>query len=173
MCLGAPSRDACNPTSLCPQQRAPGKVLFDAVCNHLNLVEGDYFGLEFPDHRKIVVGDMLPYRRLFIFRVGGITASLSPCRSEYEENTLVYIKIYIWLNVQNACNSNLCMCQRCLRGGRPETAPSTLPPLPDCTVVPLHIHPSGFRIKVCWECVCTDTAPPYTEEALYSTVFIS
>lgn len=36
-------------------QRAPGKVLFDAVCNHLNLVEGDYFGLEFPDHRKIVV----------------------------------------------------------------------------------------------------------------------
>ncbi|EDL00605.1 FERM, RhoGEF (Arhgef) and pleckstrin domain protein 1 (chondrocyte-derived) [Mus musculus] len=33
----------------------PGKVLFDAVCNHLNLVEGDYFGLEFPDHRKIVV----------------------------------------------------------------------------------------------------------------------
>lgn len=36
-------------------QRAPGKVLFDAVCNHLNLVEGDYFGLEFPDHRKIMV----------------------------------------------------------------------------------------------------------------------
>ncbi|XP_074185542.1 FERM, ARHGEF and pleckstrin domain-containing protein 1 isoform X1 [Rhinolophus sinicus] len=36
-------------------QRAPGKVLLDAVCNHLNLVEGDYFGLEFPDHRKITV----------------------------------------------------------------------------------------------------------------------
>lgn len=58
MCLGASSRDVCNPGSLCPQQRAPGKVLFDAVCNHLNLVEGDYFGLEFPDHRKIVVRDM-------------------------------------------------------------------------------------------------------------------
>ncbi|KAM7177953.1 FERM, ARHGEF and pleckstrin domain-containing protein 1 isoform 5-T8 [Macrochelys suwanniensis] len=36
-------------------QRAPGKVLLDAVCNHLNLVEGDYFGLEFPDHKKIMV----------------------------------------------------------------------------------------------------------------------
>lgn len=76
-------RDSCNPTSLCPQQRAPGKVLFDAVCNHLNLVEGDYFGLEFPDHRKIVVGVgggvvrfMLPYPIQFIFRVGGITACL-------------------------------------------------------------------------------------------------
>ncbi|KAH0624507.1 hypothetical protein JD844_032056, partial [Phrynosoma platyrhinos] len=37
------------------QQRAPGKVLLDAVCNHLNLVEGDYFGLEFLDHKKITV----------------------------------------------------------------------------------------------------------------------
>ncbi|XP_050803766.1 FERM, ARHGEF and pleckstrin domain-containing protein 1 isoform X3 [Gopherus flavomarginatus] len=36
-------------------QRAPGKVLLEAVCNHLNLVEGDYFGLEFPDHKKIMV----------------------------------------------------------------------------------------------------------------------
>lgn len=36
-------------------QRAPGKMLLDAVCNHLNLVEGDYFGLEFPDHKKIMV----------------------------------------------------------------------------------------------------------------------
>ncbi|MEE6470849.1 hypothetical protein FKM82_009086 [Ascaphus truei] len=35
--------------------RAPGKVLLDAVCSHLNLVEGDYFGLEFQDHRKIMV----------------------------------------------------------------------------------------------------------------------
>lgn len=43
--------------SFCPQQRAPGKVLLDAVCNHLNLVEGDYFGLEFPDHKKIMVGE--------------------------------------------------------------------------------------------------------------------
>nr|XP_056717715.1 FERM, ARHGEF and pleckstrin domain-containing protein 1 isoform X1 [Euleptes europaea] len=36
-------------------QRAPGKVLLDAVCSHLNLVEGDYFGLEFLDHKKIMV----------------------------------------------------------------------------------------------------------------------
>ncbi|XP_055465555.1 FERM, ARHGEF and pleckstrin domain-containing protein 1 isoform X1 [Psammomys obesus] len=36
-------------------QRAPGKALLDAVCSHLNLVEGDYFGLEFPDHKKIMV----------------------------------------------------------------------------------------------------------------------
>ncbi|KAJ7419217.1 hypothetical protein BTVI_26306 [Pitangus sulphuratus] len=37
------------------QQRAPGKALHDAVCNHLNLVEGDYFGLEFPDNKKMMV----------------------------------------------------------------------------------------------------------------------
>ncbi|CAI9542989.1 unnamed protein product, partial [Staurois parvus] len=35
--------------------RASGKALLDAVCSHLNLVEGDYFGLEFQDHRKIMV----------------------------------------------------------------------------------------------------------------------
>lgn len=47
-----------NSSCFCSQQRAPGKVLLDAVCNHLNLVEGDYFGLEFPDHKKITVGDV-------------------------------------------------------------------------------------------------------------------
>ncbi|XP_026564081.1 FERM, ARHGEF and pleckstrin domain-containing protein 1 isoform X2 [Pseudonaja textilis] len=36
-------------------QRAPGKILLDAVCNHLNLVEGDYFGLEFLDHKKVMI----------------------------------------------------------------------------------------------------------------------
>uniref|UniRef100_A0A8C8LR98 FERM, ARHGEF and pleckstrin domain-containing protein 1 n=1 Tax=Oncorhynchus tshawytscha TaxID=74940 RepID=A0A8C8LR98_ONCTS len=35
-------------------QRASGKVLFDLVCTHLNLVEGDYFGLEYQDHKMIV-----------------------------------------------------------------------------------------------------------------------
>ncbi|KAM4044201.1 FERM, ARHGEF and pleckstrin domain-containing protein 1 isoform 1-T1 [Anomaloglossus baeobatrachus] len=35
--------------------RAPGKALLDAVCSHLNLVEGDYFGLEFQDNRKMMV----------------------------------------------------------------------------------------------------------------------
>uniref|UniRef100_A0A1A8J284 FERM, ARHGEF and pleckstrin domain-containing protein 1 n=2 Tax=Nothobranchius kuhntae TaxID=321403 RepID=A0A1A8J284_NOTKU len=36
-------------------QRSPGKVLFDLVCVHLNLTEGDYFGLEYQDHRKMMV----------------------------------------------------------------------------------------------------------------------
>ncbi|XP_072541880.1 FERM, ARHGEF and pleckstrin domain-containing protein 1 [Salminus brasiliensis] len=36
-------------------QRASGKVLFDMVCAHLNLIEGDYFGLEFQDQRKMTV----------------------------------------------------------------------------------------------------------------------
>uniref|UniRef100_A0A8K9UU93 FERM, ARHGEF and pleckstrin domain-containing protein 1 n=1 Tax=Oncorhynchus mykiss TaxID=8022 RepID=A0A8K9UU93_ONCMY len=31
-----------------------GKVLFDLVCTHLNLVEGDYFGLEYQDHKMMV-----------------------------------------------------------------------------------------------------------------------
>uniref|UniRef100_A0AAQ4P8A2 FERM, ARHGEF and pleckstrin domain-containing protein 1 n=1 Tax=Gasterosteus aculeatus aculeatus TaxID=481459 RepID=A0AAQ4P8A2_GASAC len=36
-------------------QRSVGKVLFDLVCVHLNLAEGDYFGLEYQDHRKMTV----------------------------------------------------------------------------------------------------------------------
>uniref|UniRef100_A0A8C4EJL6 FERM, ARHGEF and pleckstrin domain-containing protein 1 n=1 Tax=Dicentrarchus labrax TaxID=13489 RepID=A0A8C4EJL6_DICLA len=36
-------------------QRSPGKVLFDLVCVHLNLAEGDYFGLEYQDQRKMMV----------------------------------------------------------------------------------------------------------------------
>uniref|UniRef100_A0A8C5G7E7 FERM, ARHGEF and pleckstrin domain-containing protein 1 n=1 Tax=Gouania willdenowi TaxID=441366 RepID=A0A8C5G7E7_GOUWI len=36
-------------------QRSAGKVLFDLVCVHLNLTEGDYFGLEYQDHRKMTV----------------------------------------------------------------------------------------------------------------------
>lgn len=67
-CLRGP-----NACPFCSQQRAPGKVLLDAVCNHLNLVEGDYFGLEFPDHKKITVGDvheMLLFYHLFDLREG-------------------------------------------------------------------------------------------------------
>lgn len=77
VCLGASSRHACNPASLCSQQRAPGKVLFDAVCNHLNLVEGDYFGLEFPDHRKIVVGDRIHVALPSVHLQGGRDRCLS------------------------------------------------------------------------------------------------
>lgn len=40
---------------LCLQQKASGKVLFDLVCSHLNLIEGDYFGLEFQNHQKMMV----------------------------------------------------------------------------------------------------------------------
>ncbi|TNN56463.1 FERM, RhoGEF and pleckstrin domain-containing protein 1 [Liparis tanakae] len=36
-------------------QRSTGKVLFDLVCVHLNLAEGDYFGLEYQDQRKMTV----------------------------------------------------------------------------------------------------------------------
>uniref|UniRef100_A0A672LHB3 FERM, ARHGEF and pleckstrin domain-containing protein 1 n=1 Tax=Sinocyclocheilus grahami TaxID=75366 RepID=A0A672LHB3_SINGR len=36
-------------------QRASGKVLFDLVCAHLNLIEGDYFSLEYQDQRKMTV----------------------------------------------------------------------------------------------------------------------
>lgn len=49
------------------QQRAPGKVLHDAVCNHLNLVEGDYFGLEFPDHKKMMVCKRINFQLVFIY----------------------------------------------------------------------------------------------------------
>uniref|UniRef100_A0A671R838 FERM, RhoGEF and pleckstrin domain-containing protein 1-like n=1 Tax=Sinocyclocheilus anshuiensis TaxID=1608454 RepID=A0A671R838_9TELE len=45
--------------------RASGRVLFEMVCLHLNLIEGDYFGLEFQSHhRKMVWLDLLkPIRK--------------------------------------------------------------------------------------------------------------
>uniref|UniRef100_A0A8C2XPG7 FERM, ARHGEF and pleckstrin domain-containing protein 1 n=1 Tax=Cyclopterus lumpus TaxID=8103 RepID=A0A8C2XPG7_CYCLU len=36
-------------------QKSTGKVLFDLVCSHMNLIEGDYFGLEFQNHQKMMV----------------------------------------------------------------------------------------------------------------------
>lgn len=41
----------------CSQQKASGKVLFDLVCSHMNLIEGDYFGLEFQNHQKMIVSE--------------------------------------------------------------------------------------------------------------------
>uniref|UniRef100_H3CSA0 FERM domain-containing protein n=1 Tax=Tetraodon nigroviridis TaxID=99883 RepID=H3CSA0_TETNG len=35
--------------------RSPGKALFDLVCDHLNLTERDYFGLEYTNHRKMAI----------------------------------------------------------------------------------------------------------------------
>lgn len=43
--------------SLLSQQKASGKVLFDLVCSHMNLIEGDYFGLEFQNHQKMMVSE--------------------------------------------------------------------------------------------------------------------
>ncbi|KAM9343787.1 LOW QUALITY PROTEIN: FERM, ARHGEF and pleckstrin domain-containing protein 1-like [Pholidichthys leucotaenia] len=36
-------------------QKASGKMLLDLVCSHMNLIEGDYFGLEFQNHQKMMV----------------------------------------------------------------------------------------------------------------------
>lgn len=47
-------------TCLCLlQKHARGQVLFDMVCEHLNLLEKDYFGLTFcdSDSQKVCVGD--------------------------------------------------------------------------------------------------------------------
>ncbi|KAK9969879.1 hypothetical protein ABG768_028020 [Culter alburnus] len=45
--------------------RSSGRVLFEMVCMHMNLVEGDYFGLEFQSHhRRMVWLDLLkPIRK--------------------------------------------------------------------------------------------------------------
>lgn len=45
--------------SSCSQQKASGKVLLDLVCSHMNLIEGDYFGLEFQNHQKMMVSEDL------------------------------------------------------------------------------------------------------------------
>uniref|UniRef100_A0AAV2JXD9 FERM, ARHGEF and pleckstrin domain-containing protein 1 n=1 Tax=Knipowitschia caucasica TaxID=637954 RepID=A0AAV2JXD9_KNICA len=36
-------------------KKASGKTLLDLVCSHMNLIEGDYFGLEFQNHQKMMV----------------------------------------------------------------------------------------------------------------------
>lgn len=36
-------------------QKASGKMLLDLVCSHMNLIEGDYFGLEYQNHQKMMV----------------------------------------------------------------------------------------------------------------------
>ena len=50
-----PSQNALTLLFLRSQQKASGKVLLDLVCSHMNLVEGDYFGLEFQNHQKMMV----------------------------------------------------------------------------------------------------------------------
>uniref|UniRef100_A0A8C1YAH8 FERM, ARHGEF and pleckstrin domain-containing protein 1 n=1 Tax=Cyprinus carpio TaxID=7962 RepID=A0A8C1YAH8_CYPCA len=54
--------------------RASGRVLFETVCLHLNLIEGDYFGLEFQSHhRKMVWLDLLKPIRKQITRKSSFT----------------------------------------------------------------------------------------------------
>uniref|UniRef100_A0A8C6SQA7 FERM, ARHGEF and pleckstrin domain-containing protein 1 n=1 Tax=Neogobius melanostomus TaxID=47308 RepID=A0A8C6SQA7_9GOBI len=38
------------------EQKASGKMLLDLVCSHMNLIEADYFGLEYQNHQKMMVG---------------------------------------------------------------------------------------------------------------------
>lgn len=47
----------------CSQQKASGKVLFDLVCSHMNLIEGDYFGLEFQNHQKMIVSQDRQFKK--------------------------------------------------------------------------------------------------------------
>lgn len=64
-CLHTPSlqehKGAGSPSaSLCLQQKhARGQILFDMVCEHLNLLEKDYFGLTFcdSDSQKVRMGE--------------------------------------------------------------------------------------------------------------------
>ena len=37
------------------QLKSPGRTLFDMVCKHLNLLETDYFGLEYVDSQGVKV----------------------------------------------------------------------------------------------------------------------
>lgn len=43
---------------LFPQKRAKGQVLFDKVCEHLNLLEKDYFGLSFQESPEQKVSEI-------------------------------------------------------------------------------------------------------------------
>lgn len=61
-------------------------MLLDAVCNHLNLVEGDYFGLEFPDHKKITVGDAKLMSLFCSLLHLGMGTSLEPLLGHSEVN---------------------------------------------------------------------------------------
>lgn len=44
---------------LFPQKRAKGQVLFDKVCEHLNLLEKDYFGLVFQENPEQKVSEVI------------------------------------------------------------------------------------------------------------------
>lgn len=50
---------------LFPQKCAKGQVLFDKVCEHLNLLEKDYFGLSFQESPEQKVSEASSLSILF------------------------------------------------------------------------------------------------------------
>lgn len=60
------------PCSVSLQKRAKGQVLFDRVCEHLNLLEKDYFGLAILEHPEQRVRDFgfVSSMRFFFFFYG-------------------------------------------------------------------------------------------------------
>uniref|UniRef100_A0AAQ4S6L4 FERM, ARHGEF and pleckstrin domain-containing protein 1 n=1 Tax=Gasterosteus aculeatus aculeatus TaxID=481459 RepID=A0AAQ4S6L4_GASAC len=63
------------------EQKASGKVLLDMVCSHMNLVEGDYFGLEFQNRQKMMVSKD---------GYGGNTSELSPLITRPKQTILTF-----------------------------------------------------------------------------------
>ena len=72
------------------QAKAPGKILFDQVCLQLNLLEVDYFGLEYQDLsgitvRSTVLSFMAPYIHIASFHYASfhfMTSLLLLCSPE-------------------------------------------------------------------------------------------
>jgi len=50
------------------QSKAPGRVLFDQVCKQLNLLEVDYFGLEYQDGSRVTVSVAHAHRHRHVCR---------------------------------------------------------------------------------------------------------
>ena len=47
------------------QSKAPGRILFDQVCKQLNLLEVDYFGLEYQDGHGVTVRTFFEISKIF------------------------------------------------------------------------------------------------------------
>ncbi|OXB66450.1 hypothetical protein ASZ78_007500 [Callipepla squamata] len=60
------------------EKRSRGQVLFDKVCEHLNLLEKDYFGLTYRDTENQKTEE----RKHFLFRIGWTLPRKSKSRSE-------------------------------------------------------------------------------------------
>lgn len=51
---------------LFPQKRAKGQVLFDRVCEYLNLLEKDYFGLMYQENPEQKVSEVISSLLIFL-----------------------------------------------------------------------------------------------------------